>query len=160
MIVCNAVPTCDFDIRTLPRPDELGWAIDRRATGLQAFVEFHFGDSIAVLPVSDVWHVVCELALQAQLVREKSLRRFLIDVQQLFAVDYDADVLVCTWPAEQVFAVSLDVFASALERLVEDLIAHTRHPKLTRIRVDGAVAMIRAQPYLSQFSDEALAPSL
>jgi hypothetical protein len=154
MLRFGSVQTCSFQIQTLPRPDDLGWSFEKRVNHANAFVEFHFGDDIAVQSTSDIWHMSCELALQAELVREKHLHRFHIDAQQLFAIEYDVNRVVCIWSAERIFAVPLDTFASSLELLVEELIASTRYPKLTRIRVDSAVAMFRAQPYLNQFTKE------
>jgi hypothetical protein len=157
MLRSGSVQPCSFQIQTLPRPEDLGWAFERRLTQVNAFVEFHFGDDIAVQSISDIWHMSCELVLQAELVREKHLYRFLMDAQQLFAIEYDVDDMVlCTWSAERIFAVPLNTFASSLELLVEELVASTRYPKLTRIRVDSAAVMIRAQPYLSQFTQRGL----
>ena len=69
----------------------------------------------AGLPICDVWSACCELFLEAQLVREKRLNRFVLDVEHVFDVSCTGSVVLCRFSPEHVFAVSRDEFASALE---------------------------------------------
>lgn len=145
-----------FSARTSPTARELGRSLERKAQLSGALLQLHFGDQVARLPISDLWSVCCELLLQAQLVREGRLDHFVVDVEQIFDLAYEGDLLICTFSREHVFAVPRDDFAAALEQLVDEILGATSCPKIMQIGASWGASAIRAQPYCYRFSDSAL----
>jgi hypothetical protein len=145
-----------FAVGTSPSADRLGRALEsnQRVEGMQ--IRLEFGEEVARIPISDLWSVCCELLLQAQLVRETKLDHFIIDVEQIFDLAYDADQLLCIFSKEHLFAVSRAHFAAALEKAVDEIFAATSCPRLMRIAAAWGASAIRAQPYSSRFSDSVL----
>jgi hypothetical protein len=145
-----------FELTTSPPPAELGRALERNAQVADAVFRLRFGDLAAGLPISDLWSACCELLLEAELVREGKLDRFVLDVEQVFDVFRADDILLCRFSKEHVFAVSREDFASSLERVVSEIFAGTDSPQLMHIAARWGASSIRAQPYSYRFSDSVL----
>jgi hypothetical protein len=144
-----------FDAVTRPAPAELGRALEARANG-QPVLQLRFGEMVAGLPISDVWSACCELLLQAQLVREMRLDRFVLDLEQVFDVTYAGSAIRCRFSSEHVFAVSREDFASALERVVRQILSGTSCPSVMHVAARWGASAIRALPYSHRFSDSLL----
>lgn len=142
-----------FRAETRPAPAELGKALERNALPTQARLCLSFGDRIAGIPISDLWSVCCELLLQAQLVREGRLHRFVIDLEHVFDVACMRSVILCRFSPEHVFVVDKEEFAASLEELVGGIFAGTHCPSVMQIAADWAASEIRARPYAHRFSD-------
>src|SRR5439155_16042876 len=110
-----------FDVAALPDPATLGRALESNCRVPDAVLRLRFGEVTAGLAVADVWSACCELLLEAQLVREKRLNRFVLDVEHVFDVSCTPGAVLCRFSPEHVFAVSAEEFASALERVVEQI---------------------------------------
>ena len=145
-----------FEVATSPAPAELGHALDRKIQVRDAVLRLTFNDRTATLKIPDLWSACCELLLEAQLVREKRLNRFVLDVENVFDVSCAANAVLCKFSPEHVFAVARDEFAGALEQVVEDIFAATSCPRLMHIAARWAASAIRAQPYSYRFSDSLL----
>lgn len=122
----------------------------------QAVLQLRFGELAAGLPIADIWSTCCELLLEAQLVRERRLNRFVLDAEHVFDVSCAASVVLCRFSSEHVFAVSREEFATALERVVEEILTGTSCPQVMLIAARWAASTIRAQPYSYRFSDSLL----
>lgn len=145
-----------FEITTSPPPSELGQALEQNARVGEATLRLRFGDLAAGLAISDVWSACCELLLQAELVREAKLDRFVLDVEYVFDVLCARDVVICRFSKEHLFAVSRKEFAASLERIVDEIFAGTTSPAVMRIAARWGASAIRAQPYSYRFSDSLL----
>jgi hypothetical protein len=145
-----------FEVRTCPSPRALGEALERKSRQVEAVLQLRFGEQIAGLAISDLWSACCELLLEAQLVREAKLDHFVLDVEQVFELTYDGDLLRCVFSREHAFAVPRESFAAALEQVVEDIFAATSCPRLMHIAATWSASAIRAQPYSYRFSDSLL----
>jgi hypothetical protein len=145
-----------FDVQTRPAPSDLGRALEQNSRVRQAVLQMRFGDLVAGLPLSDVWSACSELLLEAQLVRERRLNRFVLDAEHVFDVSYAGDAVLCRFSSEHVFAVSREEFAGALERVVEEILTGTSCPQVMLIAARWAASTIRAQPYSFRFSDSLL----
>jgi hypothetical protein len=145
-----------FKVRTWPPPGELGQALEGNLRIPGARLQLRFGDQVASVGITDVWSTCCELLLQAQLVREAKLDRFVVDVEHIFELGYDSDIVFCTFSREHVFAVDRQQFAACLEQVVDDVFEGTSCPRLMRIAAGWAASNIRAQPYSYRFSNSVL----
>lgn len=153
------LPTLDlssFDVQTRPAPAELGRTLERHVSIAKPVLQLRFGDMAAGLPIPDVWSACCELLLEAELVRERRLDRFVLDVEHVFDVSCAANIVLCRFSSEHVFAVSREEFASALEGLVEQILSGTSCPQVMLIAARSAASAIRARPYAHRFSDSLL----
>jgi hypothetical protein len=146
----------NFEITTSPPPGELGHALEKNSRIGAATLRLRFGDLAAGLAISDVWSACCELLLQAELVREGRLDRFVLDVEHVFDVLCVRDVVICRFSREHLFAVSRKEFAASLERVVDQIFAGTTSPAVMRIAARWGASAIRAQPYSYRFSDSVL----
>ena len=145
-----------FEVTTSPPPAELGRALEQNAQVADAVFRLRFGELAAGLAISDLWSACCELLLEAELVREGRLNRFVLDVEHVFDVFCAEDVVLCRFSKEHVFAVARDEFASSLERVVDEIFAGTRSPQLMHIAARWGASSIRAQAYSYRFSDSVL----
>jgi len=145
-----------FEIRTSPAPAELGHGLQNRARRRETLLQLRFGEQVASFAVDDLWSACCELLLDAQLVREARLNHFVLDVEQIFDLSYEGDLLLCIFSQEHIFAVRRDEVAAALERLVEEIFAATSCPRLMMIAARWGASSIRGLPYSIRFSDSAL----
>jgi len=145
-----------FEVTTTPRPEELGKALEHNSRLGDAVLRLRFGDLAAGLAISDLWSACCELLLEAELVREGKLDRFVLDVEHVFDVLCAGDIILCRFSKEHVFAVSRETFASSLERVVDEIFDGTTSPQLMRIAARWGASSIRAQPYSYRFSDSLL----
>ena len=145
-----------FVVRTSPSPEALGRSLESNGRIESMQLQLHFGEQVAKVAISDAWSACCELLLQAQLVREGRLDHFIVDVEQIFDLAYDDDHLLCIFSQEHLFAVSREEFAASLERVVDEIFAATRCPKLMRVAAGWGASAIRAQPYSWRFSESVL----
>src|SRR5438445_5600883 len=145
-----------FEVQTRPPPAELGRLLERKERASQPILRLRFGDVTAGLPIRDVWSACCELLLEAELVREGRLDRFVLDVENVFDVLCTDKLVLCRFSSEHVFAVARDDFASALERVVEQILSGTSCPPVMLIGARWGAAAIRARPYSHRFSDSML----
>jgi hypothetical protein len=145
-----------FELQTQPPPADLGRLLESKAHMPQAILQMRFGDLTAGLPIRDVWSACCEVLLAAELVREGRLNRFVLDVEHVFDVTCAGSVVLCRFSSEHVFAVSREEFASALERVVEQILSGTSCPPVMLIAARWAASAIRARPYSYRFSDSPL----
>jgi len=155
-MLLESINLSSFLVRTWPAPAELGRALERRTSVSPVVLQLRFGDEAAGLPISDVWSACCELLLQAQLVRERRLNRFVLDLEHVFDVSCGGSVVLCRFSPEHVFAVSRDDFASALESVVEQIFAGTSCPRLMHVAARWGASALRALPYSHRFSDSLL----
>ncbi len=146
-----------FAVRISPRPETLGRALENNRPLAGTYLQLRFGEQAAGFPIADLWSACCEFLLQAQLVRESKLDHFVIDAEQIFDIDYNGDLLVCSFSHEHVFAVPVEVFAAALEHVVDDIFAGTSCPPLMRIAANWGASTLRSLPYASRFTASALA---
>src|SRR6266536_3598593 len=133
-----------FEVLTNPAPADLGRTLESKAVLAQPVLQLRFGEMTAGLPISDVWSACCELLLAAQLVREGKLDRFVFDLEHVFDVSCAANVVLCRFSAEHVFAVSREEFAASLERVVEEILAGTSCPPVMMIAAKWAASAMRA----------------
>ena len=147
---------CRFEARTWPAPQALGRALERNQRVPRALLQLSFGGQVAGLGISDIWSLCCELLLNAQLVRERTLDHFVLDADQIFDLSYSGELLFCTFSREHVFAVSREDFASALEHLVGDIFAATAAPSVMQIGAQWGASAIRGLPYAFRFSEAEL----
>ena len=145
-----------FNLHTWPSPRDLGQGLERTVTIAGARLQLRFGEQVASLAVTDLWSTCCELLLQAQLIRESRLDRFVVDVEHIFDLRYGSGLVLCTFSQEHVFAVDQQGFASSLERVVAEIFDGTSCPGLMLIAAKWAASNIRAQPYSFRFSDSVL----
>ena len=145
-----------FEVQTRPPPAELGRLLESKERASQPILRLCFGDLTAGLPIRDVWSACCELLLAAELVREGRLNRFVLDVEHVFDVSCSGSVILCRFSSEHVFAVSREEFASALDRVVEQILSGTSCPSVMLIAARWAASTIRARPYSYRFSDSLL----
>jgi hypothetical protein len=145
-----------FEVSTRPSPAELGRALETRTNVARPVLLLRFGERSAGLPISDVWSACCELLLEAQLVRERRLNRFVLDVEHVFDVSCVGSVVLCRFSPEHVFAVSREEFASALEDVVQQIFSGTSCPQLMHVAARWGASAIRALPYSYRFSDSLL----
>lgn len=146
----------EFQVRTCPSAAALGRAIETNVPLSGALLQLRFGDQVAGLPISDLWSACCELLLEAQLVRERKLDHFVLDVEQIFELSYSGDLLLCVFSCEHVFAVDRNAFAASLEHAVEEIFAATTCPSLMQIAARWGASALRALPYSYRFSDSVL----
>lgn len=145
-----------FRLETWPPPEKLGAALEHNQRVPGAMLQLRFGDQVASLSISDLWSTCCELLFQAQLVRERKLDRFVVDVEHIFDLSYDADKVLCIFSREHVFAVDVEGFANSLEAIVTRIFEGTHCPRLMQIAASWAASSIRGQPYSYRFSDSVL----
>jgi hypothetical protein len=145
-----------FAVLTTPAPAELGRALERKASVDHPVLQLRFDEVVAGLPISDVWSACCELLLEAQLVREKRLNRFVLDLEHVFDVSCAGSVVLCRFSPEHVFAVSREDFASALEDVVDQIFSGTSCPRLMHVAARWGASALRALPYSYRFSDSLL----
>ena len=145
-----------FAVRISPSPAELGKALEEHDRRAGTLLQLRFGDQVAGFVVEDLWSACCELILNAQLVREGRLDHFVLDVEQIFELSYEDDLLFCIFSREHVFAVRRNDFATALEHLVGEIFAATSCPRLMEIAARWGAASIRGLPYSIRFTDSAL----
>jgi hypothetical protein len=146
-----------FEVQTRPAPAELGQALEKEISIGRPVLQLRFGNEAAGLPIRDVWSACCELLLTAELARERRLNRFVFDLEHVFDVACAAEVVLCRFSNEHVFAVSREDFAAALETGVERILAGTSCPPVMLIAARSAASAIRARPYSYRFSDSPLA---
>jgi hypothetical protein len=145
-----------FEVTTSPQPSELGRALEQNSHIGDATLRLRFGDLATGLPISDLWSACCELILQAELVREEKLDRFVLDVDHVFDISYAEDAILCRFSRDHLFAVLRTEFASSLDRVVDEILAGTTNPAVMRIAAGWGASSIRAQPYSFRFSDSLL----
>jgi hypothetical protein len=145
-----------FHVRTSPEPAELGCALERNVRIPGALLQLHFADQVASLPLPDVWSACCELLLQAQLVRESKLDRFVVDVEHIFDLAYSGSLLSCVFSREHVFVVDREEFSKSLEHVVAEIFEATTCPQLMHIAARWGASDIRSLPYSQRFSDSLL----
>jgi hypothetical protein len=134
----------------------LGRALENNRHVPGATLQLRFGKQVAGLPISDLWSACCELLLEAQLVRQRKLDHFVLDVEQIFDLAYAGELLYCSFSREHVFAVSRDELAGSLERLVSEILGATSCPRLMHVGAVWGASAIRGLPYSSRFSETAL----
>jgi hypothetical protein len=147
---------CRFEVTTSPDPAQLGRALEENVRVRDAALRLRFGKVAAGLTITDLWSACCELLLQAQLVREGKLDRFVLDVEHVFDVACTDDVVLCRFSSEHVFAVSRAEFTSSLEQVVEQIFWGTSCPEVMHIAARWGASAIRSQPYSFRFSDSVL----
>ena len=145
-----------FAITTSPEPAELGRTLEARMRTPRALLQLRFGKQAAALAIRDVWSACCELLLAAELLRERKLDRFILDVEQVFDVAYDGDTVLCIFSPEHVFRLSAERFTNALEGVVDEILSGTSCPPVMRIAAAWGASQIRAQPYSARFSNSLL----
>jgi hypothetical protein len=155
-MLLRSLDVSSFEVQTRPPPAELGRLFESKARVVRPVLQLRFGDLSAGLPIRDVWAACCELLLEAELVRERRLNRFVLDVEHVFDIAYAPNVVLCRFSHEHVFAVSREGFAAALERVVEEILSGTSCPQVMLIAARWAASAIRAQPYSHRFSDSLL----
>jgi hypothetical protein len=143
-------------VQTSPAQAELGRALESRMSIANPVLQLRFGEVAAGLPISDVWSACCELLLEAQLVRERRLNRFVLDLEHVFDVSCAGSVVLCRFSPEHVFAVSREHFASALEDVVDEIFSGTSCPRLMHVAARWGASALRALPYSYRFSDSLL----
>src|SRR4051812_43073496 len=109
-MLLQSLELSSFEALTCPAPAELGRALESRESIGQPVLRLRFGEASAGIPMHDVWSACCELLLEAQLVRERRLNRFVLDVEHVFDVSCAENVVLCRFSPEHVFAVSRDDF--------------------------------------------------
>ena len=147
-----ALAPSPFSAWTTPEPEWLGQSLSRLTHPGPALLHLSFGDAVAHVEFDDVWSTCCILFLQADLVRERKLSHFVIDVEQLFATSYRRDLLVCRWSPEHVFTVRAEAFAASIESVASRIIGGTRSPAVITVRARSNAWLMRAQPYSHRFS--------
>jgi|SRR3954447_1149181 hypothetical protein len=152
----QSVDLSTFVVQTSPAPGELGRALERNSSIVSPVLQLRFGEVAAGLPISDVWSACCELLLEAELVREGRLDRFVLDLEHVFDVSGAGSVVLCRFSPEHVFAVSRDEFAAALEDVVDQIFAGTSCPRLMHVAARWGASALRALPYSYRFSDSLL----
>jgi hypothetical protein len=152
----SSIDLSPFEVSTRPAPSELGRALQTRASVDHPTLLLRFGEMSAGLAISDVWSTCCELLLEAQLVREKRLNRFVLDVEHVFDISCAGSVVLCRFSPEHVFAVSREEFASGLEDVVRQIFSGTSCPQLMHVAARWGASAIRALPYSYRFSDSLL----
>jgi hypothetical protein len=155
-MLLQSIDLSSFVVLTSPAPAELGRALESKASVDHPVLQLRFGEKAAGLPISDVWSACCELLLEAQLVRERRLNRFVLDLEHVFDVSCAGSVVLCRFSPEHVFAVSLEDFASALEDVVEQIFSGTSCPRLMHVAARWGASTLRALPYSYRFSDSLL----
>ena len=155
-MLLQSIDLSPFMAQTSPAPPELGRALESKASVDHPVLQLRFGEEAAGLPISDVWSACCELLLQAQLVRERRLNRFVLDLEHVFDVSCAGNVVLCRFSPEHVFAVSLEDFASALEDVVDRIFSGTGCPRLMHVAARWGASALRALPYSYRFSDSLL----
>src|SRR5438045_4097730 len=155
-MLLQSIDLSPFIAQTSPAPAELGRALETKASIGHPVLQLRFGEVTAGLPISDIWSACCELLLEAQLVRERRLNRFVLDLEHVFDVSCAGSVVLCRFSPEHVFAVSRDDFASALEEVVDQIFAGTSCPRLMHIAARWGASALRALPYSYRFSDSLL----
>ena len=155
-MLLQSIDLSSFVVLTWPAPAELGRALESKASVDHPVLQLRFGDVTAGLPISDVWSACCELLLAAQLVRERRLNRFVLDLEHVFDVSCAGSVVLCRFSPEHVFAVSREDFASALEEVVDQIFAGTSCPRLMHVAARWGASALRALPYSYRFSDSLL----
>ncbi len=154
--LARAEPARAFTVTTVPSPAQLGQTLEEQVRLRRATIQLRFGREVAALAIRDVWSACCELLLAAELVRERKLDRFILDVEQVFDIVYDGDLMLCVFSPEHRFPVPVEAFASSLEQIVDDILAGTSCPKVMRVAAAWGASEIRAQPYSSRFSNSLL----
>jgi hypothetical protein len=152
----SSLDLSSFEVHTRPQPVELGRALDRRTGIGKAVLQLRFGEIAAGLPIADVWSACCELVLQAELVRERRLNRFVLDVEHVFDISCASSVVLCRFSNEHVFAVRREDFAAALDDVVERILSGTSCPQIMSIAARWCASEIRGRPYSHRFSDSLL----
>jgi hypothetical protein len=145
-----------FAIQTSPPAAELGRLLETSGRTGDASLQLGFGDRVAGIAISDLWSTCCELLLQAQLVRERKLDHFVLDVEQIFELIYEGDCVLCVFSTELAFLVDREQLASALEQVAGDIFAGTSCPRLMQIAASWGAFAIRGLPYAARFSESAL----
>jgi hypothetical protein len=143
-----------FAIQTSPPAAELGRLLE--TSGRTGDAQLGFGDRVAGIAISDLWSTCCELLLQAQLVRERKLDHFVLDVEQIFELIYEGDCVLCVFSTELAFVVDRAQLASAFEQAAEEIFAGTSCPRLMQIAASWGAFAIRGLPYAARFSESAL----
>lgn len=151
-----AIEPSSFVVTTSPDPALLGRSLEGGPLPRRPALQLRFGDVVAGLPIPDLWSACCELLLEAQLVREGLLDRFVLDVEHVFDVSCSDGAVLCRFSPEHVFLVDAEEFASALEHAVDQIFAGTSCPRLMHIAARWSASSIRAQPYSYRFSDSTL----
>ena len=152
----QSVDLSTFVVQTSPAPGELGRALERKSSIGSPVLQLRFGEVAAGLPISDVWSACCELLLEAELVREGRLDRFVLDLEHVFDVSGAGSVVLCRFSPEHVFAVSRDEFAAAFEEVVDQIFSGTSCPRLMHVAARWGASALRALPYSYRFSDSLL----
>jgi hypothetical protein len=147
-----ALAPSPFSAWTTPAPELLGKSLADPSHPVPALLHLSFGDAVAHVEFDDVWSTCCVLLLQADLVREKKLNHFVIDVEQLFAISYRGDLLVCRWSIDHVFTVRAEAFAKSLELVATKILGAASSPAVMSLRARSNAWLIRGQPYSSKFS--------
>src|SRR3954453_18214262 len=129
----QSIDLTTFVVQTSPAAAELGRALESKLRIGNPVLQLRFGKGAAGLPISDVWSACCELLLEAELVREGRLDRFVLDLEHVFDVSCADSVVLCRFSPEHVFAVSREDFASALEAVVEQIFSGTSCPRLMHV---------------------------
>lgn len=145
-----------FEIRIAPEAGELAHALEQNRRIPGARLQLRFGDELAAFPIPDLWSACCELLFAARLVRECRLDHFVLDVEQIFDVDYRDERVLCIFSREHVFEVPREEFAAELEVAVQKIFAATSCPAVMRAAADWGASAIFALPYSSRFSDSVL----
>src|SRR4051794_19590891 len=152
----QSIDLSTFVVQTSPAPAELGGALESKLSIGNPVLQLRFGDEAAGLPISDVWSACCELLLEAELVREGRLDRFVLDLEHVFDVSCTGSVVLCRFSPEHVFAVSRDEFAAAFEEVVDQIFAGTSCPRLMHVAARWGASALLALPYSYRFSDSLL----
>jgi hypothetical protein len=155
-MLLQSIDLLPFAVQTSPTPAELGRALESKTKIGNPVLQLRFGEVAAGLPISDVWSACCELLLEAQLVRERRLNRFVLDLEHVFDVSCAGSVVLCRFSSEHVFAVSRDDFASGLEDVVDRIFSGTSCPRLMHVAARWGASALRALPYSYRFSDSLL----
>ena len=152
----DTIQLTTFEVLTCPTPVELGRALESNVRVGGGTLRLRFGEVTAGLPLADVWSACCELLLQAELVRERKLNRFILDLEHVFDVSCAGGVILCRFSTEHVFAVARDEFVSSLEGVVAQIFSGTSCPALMQVAARWGASAIRALPYSYRFSDSLL----
>jgi hypothetical protein len=155
-MLLQSIDLSPFVVKTSPAPAELGRALESKMSIANPVLQLRFGEVAAGLPISDVWSACCELLLEAQLVRERRLNRFVLDLEHVFDVSCAGSVVLCRFSPEHVFAVSREHFAAALEDVVDEIFSGTSCPRLMQVAARWGASALRALPYSYRFSDSLL----
>ena len=145
-----------FAIQTSPPAAELGRLLESNGRSTGASLQLCFGHRVAGIAIPDLWSTCCELLLQAQLVREQRLDHFVLDVERIFDLVYDADRVLCIFSTELAFVVERERLASALDQVAEEIFAGTSCPRLMQVAARWGAFAIRGLPYAARFSESAL----